>query len=133
MLLLPDPTLHVIRFRWYSSPWLASVLLRRLPHVAMASLRLVPRTSSALTHSLLGQSCVRFEERASICVRVYGPNFQQSPCRGSSECRVAPGAAASRKGVDVVYRALWRTLPSLRTGVGLQRLALHTTLRSAGP
>ncbi len=38
----------------------------------------------------LGQTCVRFEEGASVCARVYGPNCQQSPCPGSSECRVHP-------------------------------------------
>lgn len=33
-----------------------------------------------------GQQCVRFEEGASACAVVYGPQCQQSPCPHSREC-----------------------------------------------
>lgn len=35
-----------------------------------------------------GQQCVRFEEGASVCARVYGPNCQQSLCPEGRKCRV---------------------------------------------
>ncbi len=35
-----------------------------------------------------GQQCIRFEEGASACARVYGPNCQQSPCPGGRACEV---------------------------------------------
>ena len=35
-----------------------------------------------------GQHCVRFDEGASVCARVYGPNCQQSPCSEDRVCRV---------------------------------------------
>jgi hypothetical protein len=35
-----------------------------------------------------GQRCVGFEEGASACAEVLGPDCQQSPCAGGSECRV---------------------------------------------
>jgi hypothetical protein len=36
----------------------------------------------------LGQHCIRFEEGASVCARVYGPNCQQAPCPDNQECEV---------------------------------------------
>lgn len=37
-----------------------------------------------------GQHCVRFEDGASVCARIYGPNCQQSPCPDGRRCRVLP-------------------------------------------
>jgi len=34
-----------------------------------------------------GQHCVRFEEGASVCARVYGPNCRESPCADGQVCR----------------------------------------------
>jgi len=34
-----------------------------------------------------GQHCVRFEEGASVCARVYGPNCRESPCPEGQVCR----------------------------------------------
>jgi hypothetical protein len=36
----------------------------------------------------VGQQCVRFDEGASVCATVYGPNCQQSPCIEDRVCRV---------------------------------------------
>jgi hypothetical protein len=40
-----------------------------------------------------GQSCVRFDEGASVCAQVYGSNCQQSPCPEGRRC-IAFGEAA---------------------------------------
>ncbi|ADO67824.1 uncharacterized protein STAUR_0015 [Stigmatella aurantiaca DW4/3-1] len=36
------------------------------------------------------QTCIQFDEGASVCAHVYGPNCQQSPCPEGSQCRVHP-------------------------------------------
>jgi Cys-rich repeat protein len=35
-----------------------------------------------------GQHCIRFEEGASMCARVYGTHCQQTPCSGGQRCKV---------------------------------------------
>ncbi len=36
-----------------------------------------------------GQQCISFEEGASVCAQVYGPQCQQTPCPGGLKCDVA--------------------------------------------
>jgi hypothetical protein len=63
------------------------------------------------------QRCVRFEEGASVCASVYGPDCQQSPCPEGRECRVMAAARQPGKVWTSCVERCGENLPACPTGL----------------
>ncbi len=62
------------------------------------------------------QQCVRFEEGASVCAHIHGPNCQQSPCPNDRKCSVLTSPSQPGKAWMECLERCGKGLPPCSTG-----------------